>query len=118
MNQAHLTVSQRTPADGVRVLAPAGEIDHTTTAILRQALESKDGRARHTVIDFHDVTFMDSSGINILVAANNAAQARGSRLSLAHTPQPVRDLLHIVGLDDVLVLYPTLHEALEAQHAA
>ncbi|OSZ57567.1 hypothetical protein OQI_26595 [Streptomyces pharetrae CZA14] len=118
MNQAHLTVSQHITDDGVRVLALAGEIDHTTTAILRQALDPEDGRALDIVIDFHDVTFMDSSGINILVAANNAARASGSRLSLARMPESISDLLHIVGLDDVIALYPTLDEALEAKHAA
>ncbi len=118
MNQAQLTASRRTTANGVHIVALAGEIDHTTTGILRQALIPKDGRARCTVIDFHKVTFMDSSGISALVAANNAARARGGWLRLARTPKPITDLLHIVCLDDVIPLHPTLDEALEAEHAA
>ncbi|MET7695788.1 STAS domain-containing protein [Streptomyces sp. NPDC005483] len=118
MHQAHLTVTRHTTADGVLVLALAGEIDHTTADTFRQALTVDDGSFRHAVIDFRDVTFMDSSGINVLVAANNAAQTGGGWLGLAHTPARVRDLLHIVGLDDVLPLYPTLNLALEAQNAA
>ncbi|GAB2879471.1 hypothetical protein GCM10027074_54700 [Streptomyces deserti] len=119
MSQARLTVSQHTTADGVNVLALAGEIDHTTADIFRQALTADDGPARYTaVVDFRDVTFMDSSGINVLVAANNAARARGGWLRLAHTPTRVLDLLHIVGLDNVLELYPTLHQALAPETAA
>ncbi|MEU0946871.1 STAS domain-containing protein [Streptomyces canus] len=118
MSQAHLTVTQHTTADGVRVLALAGEIDHTTTDIFRQALTADGGSPRYTVIDFHDVTFMDSSGINVLVAANNAARTDGGWLRLAHTPTPVLQLLRIVGLDDIIPIYPTLNGALAAQNAA
>ncbi|GAB2764826.1 STAS domain-containing protein [Streptomyces bullii] len=118
MRQAHLTVSQHTTADGVHVLTLAGEIDHTTAGTFRQALTADDGSAQYTVIDFRDVTFMDSSGINVLVAANNAARACDGWLRLAHTPTRVQDLLRIVGLDDVIELYATLHQALAPEAAA
>jgi stage II sporulation protein AA (anti-sigma F factor antagonist) len=118
MRQAHLAVTQHITADGVHVAALAGQIDHTTADTFRQALTTDHGSPRHTVIDLHDVTFMDSSGINILVAANNAARADGGWLRLAHTSERVLDLLHIVGLDDIIPLYATLNEALAAQNAA
>ena len=118
MRQAHLAVTQHTTADGIHVLALAGEIDHTTADTFRQALTTDDGSPRYTVIDFHAVTFMDSSGINVLVAANNTAHAGAGWLRLAHTPTPVLQLLHIVGLDDIIPLYPTLDGALTAQNAA
>ncbi|CQR59484.1 STAS domain-containing protein [Streptomyces leeuwenhoekii] len=115
MSQAQLSVSRHTTADGVHVVTLAGDIDHTTADILRQALTAPDGTAPHTVADFRDVTFMDSSGINILVAANNTACSRGGWLRLAHTPTPVLDLLHIVGLDTIIPLHPTLDDALTPQ---
>ncbi|MEU9313976.1 STAS domain-containing protein [Streptomyces sp. NPDC048256] len=118
MNQAQLTVSHHMTPDHVQVVVLAGEIDHTTTGIFRQALATEGGFSRHTVIDLRAVTFMDSSGINVLVAANNAARAGNGWLRLAHTPKPLAELLHIVGLDDVIDLYPTLDEALAPQAAA
>ncbi|MGW2618346.1 STAS domain-containing protein [Streptomyces sp. NPDC001500] len=118
MNQAQLTVSRHMTADHVHVVVLAGEIDHTTTDLFRQALTVEDGFPRYTVLDLRAVTFMDSSGINILVAANNAARAGNGWLRLAHAPRPVAELLHIVGLDDIIDLYPTLDEALAPQAAA
>ncbi|MYT03248.1 MULTISPECIES: STAS domain-containing protein [Streptomyces] len=118
MRQAHLAVTEHTTADGVHVLALAGEIDHTTADTFRQALTADDKFPRHAVVDFRDVIFMDSSGINVLVAANNAAHAKGGSLRLAHTPARVLDLLHVVGLADIIPLYPTLNDALAAQNAA
>ncbi|GGU15073.1 STAS domain-containing protein [Streptomyces lateritius] len=118
MSQALLSVAQHTTADGVHVVALSGDSDHTTASAFRQALTPPDGSAPHTVADFRDVTFMDSSGINILVAANNTARSHGGSLRLAHTPTPVLDLLRIVGLDAILPLYPTLEDALAPPAAA
>ncbi|MET7458095.1 STAS domain-containing protein [Streptomyces sp. NPDC005574] len=118
MSQTRLTVSERTTPDGVRILTPAGEIDYNTADTLQQALTAHDDPDGCTVIDFHGVTFMDSSGINALVAANNAARAGNGWLRLAHTPTPIVEVLHIVGLDDVLPLYATLEDALAPQSTA
>lgn len=118
MSQAHLSVSQRTTAEGVRVVALAGAIDHTTAGAFRQALTLPADSAPHAVIDFHDVTFMDSSGINVLVTANNAVRSRGGSLRLAAAPMRVLELLRIVGLDALLPLHPTVQEALAPTSAA
>ncbi|MGC2997912.1 STAS domain-containing protein [Streptomyces sp. G35A] len=118
MSQARLSVSRYTTPDGVHVVVLAGDIDHTTASIFHHALTASDGSAPRAVVDFRDVTFMDSSGINVLVAANNSARSRGGWLRLARTPTPVLDLLRIVGLDTILPLYPTLEGALAPQPAA
>ncbi|MFD3334641.1 STAS domain-containing protein [Streptomyces sp. NPDC058700] len=118
MSQAFLSASQYTTAYGVHVVALVGDIDHTTVGTFRQALTPPGGSAPHTVVDCRDVTFMDSSGINILVAANNAARSHGGSLRLAHTPAPVLELLRIVGLDDLIPVYPTLEDALAPPAAA
>ncbi|MEU0221278.1 STAS domain-containing protein [Streptomyces sp. NPDC006265] len=118
MSQADLTVSQHTTTDGVHVLDLAGEIDHTTADTFRRALSADDGSLPYTVLDFHAVTFMDCSGINVLIAANNAARAHGGWLRLAQTPSRVLYILHVVGLDDVSPLYATVDDALAPEAAA
>jgi stage II sporulation protein AA (anti-sigma F factor antagonist) len=118
MSQARLSVSQCTTAEGVHVVTLAGAIDHTTAGAFHQALTLPPDSAPHAVIDFHDVTFMDSSGINVLVAANNAVRARGGALRLAAAPTRVLELLRIVGLDALLPLHPTLQDALAPTSAA
>ncbi|KUH39026.1 MULTISPECIES: STAS domain-containing protein [Streptomyces] len=118
MSQALLSVSRyTTTASGVHVVALAGDIDHTTADTFHRALTAPDGSTPRTVLDFRDVTFMDSSGVNVLVVANNAARARGGWLRLAHTPTPVLQLLRIVGLDALLPLHPTLEDALAPRPA-
>lgn len=104
----------RTSMDGVDVITARGEIDHDTGDPLRRALTLPDGRsAPRIVVDLGGVTFMDSSGINILIAAHHAAQEAGGRLSLAAPTESVLRTMRLVGLDTVIACHPTLRDALD-----
>ncbi|GAA4803626.1 STAS domain-containing protein [Streptomyces ziwulingensis] len=103
----------RTSTDGISVLTVGGEIDHTTVPQLQQALESgREASAGRTVLDFQAVTFMDSSGINALVAAHRSARASGGWVRLAGPTEPVLRVIQIVGLDAVITCHPSLQQAL------
>jgi anti-anti-sigma factor len=57
-----------TAVGDIRVLTLRGEIDHAVRNELTEALLSYDGAAPPmTVMDLSGVTFMDSSGINVLI---------------------------------------------------
>jgi stage II sporulation protein AA (anti-sigma F factor antagonist) len=101
-----------TAMDGIRVLTPAGEIDHHTGDQLRHALDVTGTARPRIVIDMRQVTFMDSSGINILIAAYQNVTAAGGRLRLAAPTDPVQRVLQLVGVDAIIKCHPTLDEAL------
>ncbi len=96
----------------IHVLTPTGEIDHHTGDALRQALDAISTPRPRVVVDLHQVTFMDSSGINILIAAHRALTDAGGRLRLARPTAPVLRTLTIVGIDTVINCHTTLPEAL------
>ncbi|MDG9709573.1 STAS domain-containing protein [Streptomyces sp. DH10] len=98
--------------DGIRVLTLAGEIDHHTGDQLRQALDVADAARPRIVVDMQQVTFMDSTGINILIAAHQAVTAAGGWLRLAGPADSVLRTLQLVGVDALLDCHPTLREAL------
>ncbi|GHA45479.1 hypothetical protein GCM10010372_51830 [Streptomyces tauricus] len=104
--------------DGIRVIVLRGEIDHTGKEPFLQALLPPDGTAAsasaRTVLDLTQVTFMDSSGITVLVAAYQAATRAGGwlRIAGAQGSRPTRPA--IVGLDTVIDCHPTLDDALTA----
>ncbi|MFI9808686.1 STAS domain-containing protein [Streptomyces sp. NPDC052301] len=102
----------RAVVDGVTVVTVSGEVDHHTSSVLRQALTPEDpGAAAHTVADFAGVTFMDSSGINVLISAHQAHEPAGW-LRLAGVRRSVLRTLEIVGLTTLLDCYPSVREAL------
>src|SRR5690349_7528489 len=82
-----------TDVDGVLVLA--GEIDSYTAPELSEHLGAK---PPVEVIDVAGVTFIDSSGLRVLVEAHQSRAAVGSRLVLRAPSAAVQRLLEISGL--------------------
>lgn len=101
-----------TSTDGIRVLTVVGDIDHNTAGPLRQALDpSRLGPVPRAVVDLRRVPFMDSTGINILIAARQALTEAGGWLRLAGVQDTVLRILRLVQLDAVIDCYPTLRQA-------
>jgi anti-anti-sigma factor len=104
-----------TSVDGIRVVTLRGEIDHDVKDVLTEVLMSSDGvMPPRTVVDLSGVTFMDSSGINVFVAAYHAASDAQGWLRVAGAQESVLRILQLVGLDQVIGCHPTLEEALTA----
>ncbi|MFE9401084.1 STAS domain-containing protein [Streptomyces sp. NPDC006530] len=101
-----------TDTDGVRVITVSGEIDYETKDTLDQALNSADASSPRVVVDLHQVTFMDSSGINMFISAHNALTEAGGWLRLAAPTDMVMRTMSIVGVDVVIDCRETLEEAL------
>ncbi|MEU1040615.1 STAS domain-containing protein [Streptomyces sp. NPDC005551] len=101
--------------DAVRIVALRGEIDHRIRDHLQQAL-LRDGptSAPRIVVDLSGVTFMDSTGVNVLICAHRAAVDAQGWLRLAAPPEGVLRVMQIVGLDAVIPCYPALRRALDA----
>ncbi|MGA5499271.1 STAS domain-containing protein [Streptomyces cinereoruber] len=103
-----------TATDNIHVVSLAGEIDHATSDTLRQALAFPDTPCPRVVADMRQVTFMDSSGINVLITAHHALAGDGGWLRLAGPATLVMRTISIVGLDTVIDCHDTLAQALNA----
>ncbi|MDH6551470.1 stage II sporulation protein AA (anti-sigma F factor antagonist) [Streptomyces sp. SAI-133] len=108
-----LSVEQRS-VDGVHVVTVRGEIDHATNGALHEALFPEDGASApaRIVVDLSDVTFMDSSGINALLAAHQRASDAQGWLRIAGAQRTVARLLNITGIGQVISCHPSVEQAL------
>ncbi|HEY6743440.1 MAG TPA: STAS domain-containing protein [Lapillicoccus sp.] len=96
---------------GYRGCRLAGEIDFTSSGMVQSTLLSMvlpGGGA--VVVDLSRITFLDSSGLGVLVQAHRTATERDTRL-LVVASEPVRKLLRLTGLDTVLDTYDDLPAA-------
>lgn len=79
--------------------ALAGELDLTTEPRVRRALfQALASRPRRLIIDLADVSFIDSTGLRVLLSARNRAATMGSRVSLARVGSAVQRTLQIANL--------------------
>lgn len=104
-----LRVRARSLGAGRFLLTVAGELDHhSADRVLDQVRSALDRGAATVLLDLSDVSFLDSSGITRLLLAHRAVQATGGHLALIAPSEPVKRLLSITGVDQVLPGYPTL----------
>jgi anti-sigma B factor antagonist len=80
----------------------SGEIDIATSQAMRDALATGPGR-EHLEVDLSAVTFMDASGIGVLLAARQKAVDSGGSLTLRAPSWAVRRLTRVLGLDELLL---------------
>jgi anti-anti-sigma factor len=92
--EEHLRVEVH-PVDGFTAVDAAGEIDLATAPELRGALERTTGRV---VVHLDEVTYLDSSGIAVLVAQQHRLASDDGELVLRRPSPLVRKTLELTGL--------------------
>jgi anti-sigma B factor antagonist len=101
--------------DDVRVLGVAGEVDVYSAPTLREQLAAliDESGGGLIVVDLAATTFIDSTGLGVLVAGHNHAAQGGGSVRIVCAQERILKLFRITGLDDVLSIYPDRAAATE-----
>jgi anti-anti-sigma factor len=96
--QLHIDVRSSSPGT-VRV-AMAGEIDMSCSDLLRVRLLNvlSGGHPYQIEVDLTRITFLDCSGVTVLVVVREAAARTGCRLLVTNPNPRVRRILELTGL--------------------
>jgi anti-sigma B factor antagonist len=113
-------MSPRTPAFGVRaqalerahVVAPRGELDLFTAEAVEEALRARDDSCEVVVLDLRAVTFLDTSGMRLVVEAVHELERAGVRFAVLRGGPEVQRLFVLARLDDRLPFFDDLDAAL------
>ncbi|MCW2888738.1 MAG: anti-sigma factor antagonist [Streptosporangiaceae bacterium] len=104
--------------DSFTVIALAGELDLSTSPQLQQQVLLSRTRSPHLVFDLAGLTFMDTTGLRVIVNAHTHARHNNGSVAVAGlTGGPLR-VLEVTGLHECLPVFATLDEALSAACAA
>ena len=99
--------------DGAVVVQVAGELDlcssHTFRAHLASALDSG---AAAVVVDFTEISFIDSTGLSVLAVQARRAALDGPVLAVVCPEGRIRKRLTMTGLDRAVPVYPSRGAAL------
>ena len=88
------------PGSGTLAAYLSGEIDHHAAQSLRREIDAQidDRLPELLTLDFSGVTFMDSSGVGLILGRGRQMSGLGGRLVVQNAPDTVRrmlDLAHI-----------------------
>jgi anti-sigma B factor antagonist len=94
------------------VFAPEGAIDlHVAPEIRASLREMIDEKPKRLIVDMSNVTYVDSSGIAVLIGAMQSLEAQGGEFLLAATRETVRFIFESAKLDKYFHMYPTVEAA-------
>lgn len=97
--------------DRTVVISVSGVLDMLTSPQLESAISTAIGKhPKAIVVDLADVDFLASAGMGVLVSARDRADGHIGFAVVASGPATSRPL-KLVGLADVVGLYPTMAEA-------
>ena len=92
-----------------------GELDHHYADLVRTKIDDRIDRddIRNVVLNFSEVTFMDSSGIGAIVGRYKRIKNKKGKLCIANSRDNVSKVLELSGLLKVIDYYDNVTEALE-----
>lgn len=99
--------------DAVPVITVEGEVDLSTVGEVREAVDSEltGPPPPGLILDLAGVTFLCSTGLQLLLESDRRTQDSGSALCVVGARREVLRPLQLTGLDAHLRVHPTIEEA-------
>jgi anti-sigma B factor antagonist len=100
-----------TPGSDRYLITVSGEVDLATSPELDVAIIAAiDSGTTSVVIDLTDVSFMDSSGLGVIVRALKRCREAENDLDLVITNERVLKVFGITGLDQVIPIHASIQD--------
>ena len=108
-----LRLSSTSVDDGVFVVSVGGEIDlYSAPDLLKELRELADAGAQHLVVDLTETSFIDSTGLGILIAATKLLRLQGGELHVAGMHGVTERAIYAAGLHTFFTMSPSVDDAL------
>jgi anti-sigma B factor antagonist len=113
-----LAVHVEAEGSGVSVVALSGELDLSTIPLLEKRLLAEVGSKGAVIVDLTDVSFIDSSGIGLLIQAFRAGEQDQRLHTVIAEGTQVERVFRLAGIDHALPLFMDRRGATEALNGA
>lgn len=83
-----------------------GEIDHHSSAQLREKIDNVLAykKPKHLILDFKNVSFMDSSGIGLVMGRYRIMQGLKGTLEIRNVTKQTKKLMELAGLGNIAII--------------
>lgn len=95
-----------------------GELDLSTSPLFRERVEESlenEPSLRNLILDMSETSFIDSSGLGVILGRFKKLTQKGGKLSFIHVPAHLAKLFELSGLMRIMEVHPSLQAALDKQ---
>lgn len=93
-----------------------GELDHHSAEEVRNKIDDRLDREdiNKLIMDFTNVTFMDSSGIGVVIGRYKKISLKKGMVCIANVNNSVKRVFDLSGMFKIIKLYDNLEQALKS----
>ena len=86
-----------------------GDLDHHTSKYIRSDIDIaiNEFNPKELILDFSSVTFMDSSGIGLIMGRYKLMNEKGGIVFIANTPLYIKKVITLSGMDKLCKIITT-----------
>lgn len=97
------------------IMIITGDVDHHSSESIKQIADKRimENNIRNIIFDFSRSTFMDSSGIGVMIGRYKLVNMAGGRIAAVNTNPTIDRIFVISGLNKIIERYDTLEDALK-----
>lgn len=83
-----------------------GEIDHHSASLIREKIDNTLSykKPKHLILDFKNVSFMDSSGIGLVMGRYKLMQSFHGTLEIRNVTKQSKKLMELAGLGSIAII--------------
>jgi len=105
-------VIKKSEKNGITVLAPEGELNINTVSRLRTEFEDLFAKGvRKLVIDFDKITYIDSTGLALIIEMLQRLGQNNGSLALANMGDKIKYLFEAAKIDMMMSIFQTRDDA-------
>ncbi len=102
-------------AESQKIIPLEGEIDlHVSPRIAATLNAALKEQPRNLIVDLSKVSYIDSSGLAVLIEAMQNAEKYGGKFALAGLQENVKPIFEIARLDQVFRIFPDVNSVSSA----
>lgn len=100
---------------GKLIVSLIGELDHHSAEEVRVKIDDRIERdnIQKVILDFRGVSFMDSSGIGVVIGRYKKIESRRGKVCVADVNKSVDKVFKLAGLYKLIESYPNIEAAVE-----
>lgn len=100
--------------EDIPIIEARGECDLLTSRKLSEAAEKLIDTGHYKVVfDLRNMTYIDSAGFRVILAAQRKAAEKGGSIALVSLTAPVERVFNLLRLGELIINTDTVEEALE-----